>query len=294
MKRIISICIFILLFIFSCSHNIKEFSRDQYSYIIWAHSDVQPRSPAEKIYYENAVKDMAENFKTIDMALFAGDIVQFSNFKEIFEWYLNTRKKAPVKEWYEIAGNHEWRSIDLYKRLINPHLHYSVTRGNLLILMISNEKWGRPTYISEETFEWWRNLVINNQDKIIITVTHGTLQGNGLLASNLNRLIIERSDRFADILKKYRVDIWISGHSHLPYWLPKMHLTNENLGGTTFIDLGAIREDFLTSSESRILFFEQGSSVALMKIRDHSEKKYKSDNIIIPLSHPFLTGISGK
>jgi hypothetical protein len=152
--------------------------------------------------------------------------------------------------------------------------------------MISNERPGKQTYISDETFQWWEDLVINNQDKIIITVTHGALEGSGIAASHLERLVIKDSERFSNVLKKYKVDIWISGHSHFPGWFPKMYLTNKNFGGTTFVDLGAIRKDFLTGSESRIFYFQPGSSIALMKTRNHYDRKFNSDNFLIPLSHP--------
>jgi len=289
MKKITFCIIIIPLIYFSCSHNIniKEDLQQRNYFIIWAHSDIQPRTEEEKTQYENAIDDMRQNYTRIDMSLFAGDIVQHSDFKEIFEWFNNTRKQAPVKEWHEIAGNHDWRSIELYKKSINKNLHYSVTRGNLLILMISNEKPGRQTFISDDTFEWWKNLVVKNQDKIIITVTHGTLEGSGIPASHLNRLTIMNSERFTSILKKYRVDIWISGHSHFPGWMPGSYLTNKDLGGVTFVDIGAIRKDFLTTSESRILYFQQGTPSVIMKTRNHSGRKFSSDSIIIPLSHPF-------
>jgi len=279
--------IILICFTSTCSYDKINDSTGNESYIIWAYSDIQPRSEAEKTQYKNAVDDMRQNFKQIDMSLFAGDIVQFSDFSEIYQWFLDTGREAPVKEQYEIAGNHDWRSIDLYRQKINNRLYYSVARGNLLILMISNERPGRPTFISDETFEWWKNLVIKNQDKIIITVTHGTLEGNGISASCLKRLIITDSERFINVLKKYRVDIWISGHSHFPSWLPDMELTNKTLGGVTFADLGSIREEFLKNSESRIFYFQQGSSSAAMKIRNHSGKKFTSGSFIIPLSHPF-------
>ncbi len=286
MKKITTYIIIPLLLILSCSYNKKDDSLNEGSFIIWAHSDIQPRSETEKIQYENAVADIRENFNKIDMAIFAGDIVQHSNFEEIFKWFLNTRREAPVNEWHEIAGNHDWRAIGLYRQYINNRLYYSVTRGNLLILMISNERPGKQTYISDETFQWWENLVINNQDKIIITVTHGALEGSGIAESHLERLVIKDSERFSNVLKKYKVDIWISGHSHFPGWFPKMCLTNKNFGGTTFVDLGAIRKDFLTASESRILYLQPGSSSALMKTRNHYDRKFSSDNFLIPLSHP--------
>jgi predicted phosphodiesterase len=267
--------------------NIRANDKEDNYFIIWSHSDIQPRSDSEKTHYETAVNDVSNNFKSIDMALFAGDIVQKSKFEEIFNWYLDTRSKAPVKEWYDIAGNHEWRAIELYKKMINKNLYYSIERGNILILMISNEQKGRKTFVSDETFRWWAEKVKKNQDKIIITVTHGVLPKNGLAAAKLDRLSIDKPQRFQEILKKYRVDIWISGHSHFPSWLPGTVNTNKNPGGTTFVDNGAIRDDFMTTIESRFLIFREGENSAVLKTRDHNSGRFRSGDYFIPLSHPF-------
>ncbi len=256
-------------------------------FIIWSHSDIQPRNDSEKIHYETAVSDVINNFSSIDIALFAGDIVQKSKFEKIFSWYLETRAKAPVKEWFDIAGNHEWRAIELYKKIINEKLYYSIERGNILILMMSNEQKGRKTVISDETFHWWAENVKKNQDKIIITVTHGALPESGLAAARLDRLSIDRPERFHNILRKYRVDIWISGHSHFPSWLPGTVITNHNMGGTTFIDNGAIRDDFMTTVESRFIFLKEGSNSALLKTRVHNSGRFRDGIFSIPLSHAF-------
>jgi hypothetical protein len=260
--------------------------RDDY-FIIWSHSDIQPRSDSEKIHYKTAVNDVKNNFTSIDMALFAGDIVQKSKFEEIFNWYLDTRSKAPVKDWFDIAGNHEWRAIELYKTLISEKLYYSVKRGNILILMMSNEQKGRKTFLSDKTFHWWAENVKKNQDKIIITVTHGALPGSGLSAARLDRLSIDKPERFQEILKEYRVDIWISAHSHFPGWLPDTVVTNPDLGGTTFVDTGAIRDDFMTTVESRFIFFKEGNNSALLKTRVHNSGRFRSGDYSIPLSRPF-------
>ncbi len=279
-----------LFLIISCGH--KTFSirenekRDDY-FIIWSFSDIQPRNNAEKIHYKIAVDDTSSIFSSIDIALCAGDIVQKSEFEEIFNWYLDTRSKAPVKEWFDIAGNHEWRCIDLYKKMINENLNYSIERGNILILMMSNEQRGRKTILSDQTFNWWAKKIQDNQDKIIITVTHGALPGSGLTAGKIDRLSIENPERFQKVLKKYNMDIWISGHSHIPAWIPGTMVINSRLGGTTFIDNGAIRKDFLTSIQSRFLIFREGNKSVQLKTRNHSSRKFKSRDYIIPVKHHF-------
>ncbi len=275
-KKLLHVHIFIIFFLIIYAFADTRAQND--TVVVWAHSDVQPRFELEKKQYVRAVKDISELYNEINIAVFAGDIPQFKNIPDIFAWFLSVRKGAPVKTWCEIAGNHDWRRIEHYKKMINPNLYYSHQEGNLLFLLMSNEKYGRRTWISDATYQWWKNMVALNQDKIIITVTHGTLENNGLPASLLERLTIDGSERFAKTLKTHHVDIWISGHSHFPGWLPHMHLRNEKLGGTIFIDLGAIRTDIFTTSESRIIIFKNGSSKAILRYRDHSNKVFFDGN----------------
>lgn len=249
-------------------------SKDDISqdFVIWAHSDIQPRYEIEKYQYLRALDDTKQIFSKIDVVIFAGDIAQFKKIPSMFSWFLTQRKKVQAVQWLEIAGNHDWRDIESYKKMINAKLYYSYEVGNLLFLCLSNEKYGRRTWISDSTFQWWANMVESNQDKIIITVSHGTLEENGLPASRLERLTIEGSERFKRILKKYHVDIWISGHSHFPAWFPNMHVINKGMGNTIFIDIGAIRSDFLTNIESRFLIFKDNSPEVVLRYRDHSNK----------------------
>ncbi len=257
--------------------------------VIWAHSDVQPRAEQEKSDYITAVNDIKENFGAIPLALFAGDIVQRQNLKEMCQWFIDIRKKASIPVWLEIAGNHDWRALDLYKQYIKKPLSYTKETGNILFIMMSNENSKRYTYISDETFSWWKEKVINNQDKIIITVTHGCLKQSGLFASNWDRLCIQNSERFANVLKKNKIDIWISGHSHFPAWFPRMEYQNNELNKILFIDIGAIRKDFMTSIESCFLYFIPGKDKALIKRRNHESKEFNDEyDRVKKLSHPYI------
>jgi hypothetical protein len=232
---------------------------------------------------------------TPDMAVFGGDIVQHSHFREMFLWFMEVRKILPVREWYEIAGNHEWRAINEYRTIVRSDLRYAVQKGNILFLLMSNEEAGRRSHISDDTFRWWEEKVRTGSGNIIITVTHGNLEGSGLISSSLERLTIINSERFRKVLRQHRVDIWISGHSHFPGWMPKMHYRNDDLGGTVFIDTGAIRRDFMTSIESRLLFFTPGSATAILRYRDHLHRSYfTTSGYRIPLSHPFIPGSASK
>lgn len=287
-KKLLSFCLIASTILCAGSRLSVGSPKTDGAFIIWAHSDIQPRNEREKQHYRRAVDDIRKSFSTIDVAVFAGDIVQHDRFEELFAWFLRERQKAPVAEWHEIAGNHEWRAIGSYRRMINRRLHYAVEKGNILMLFMSNEKAGRRTWISDGTFLWWKEKVENAGDRIIITVTHGTLENNGLPASRLERLTIIDSGRFMNVLKRRKVDMWISAHSHFPGWLPGMHVANNAAGGTTFIDLGAIRQDILTTVESRIIIFRPESAIATLRYRDHVYGDYfDKGGYAIKLSAPF-------
>jgi hypothetical protein len=260
--------------------------------VVWAHSDMQPRSPAECEYYELAIADVRAHFDDISLAIVAGDLVHHGQSELVYRWIAELHRQTNVPRWLKIAGNHEWRNIELYKRYVETPLHYTFAWGNVVFLMLSNEAPGKRTFISDETFAWWKEQVVENQDKILITVTHAALKGSGLAAAGLGKLQIIDSPRFIRVLQEYTMDIWISGHSHLPGWLPRMHHRNDRLQGTFFIDLGAIRKDFLTGVESRFLYFEEGSDQLVLYYRNHQKQRF-TRSVRIPLAHRFNHG-SGK
>lgn len=245
-------------------------------FIIWVLSDIQPKTDDQMNNFPVAVNDIVKNVGRLDMAITAGDIPEFNKSGHLYDWYLETRKPVQTAAWFEIAGNHDLKNLKSYQEKINPDLYYAVRAGNILFIFLSNSEKGSATVIPDDVVRWWKELVINNQDKIIITVSHATLKHSGLIQSRLKikRLYIRDSGRFEKVMKKYRVDIWISGHSHLPGYLPYTDNKCDELNGTVFMDTGAIRKDFMTDVESRILIFTRGSNIFTIKHRLHEEESY--------------------
>lgn len=258
---------------------------------IWLLSDIQPKNQGHKQQFQKAINDINKNVSDIDFAIVAGDIVQQAN-EEDFDWYLSTKPSSYIKEWYEIAGNHDvkWDNGVLYKKKINEKFNYSFVKGNILFIFMSDELTSSETDISDETFNWWKDLVINNQDKIIVTVTHAPLEGSGILFSSFKRRQIKDSKRFTDVLKKYKVDIWLSGHVHVPQWFPNVVGKSEKYNGTMFINVAGIRPEALglKQSESRIMTFECGSDKVLLKSRNHTEREYNKElEVVFRLSRQY-------
>lgn len=259
-------------------------SRDNYC-IIWSHSDIQPRDFSDRESYETAVQDIIDNIPKPDIAIVAGDIVHQKDSAEDFKWFLKTRERAEIKEWYEITGNHDMKDYKNYMKYINKPPYYSVTRGNILMLFMSDENRHPPTFISDEAFRWWKKQVIENQDKIIITITHAYLKHSGLfLADKVESRTILDSERFEDVLRKYRVDLWLSGHTHIPSVFGFNETKIKEFNNTVFINVSRIRRDMGFNPESRIIFLKKNSPVMLIKTRDHDEKIYiKNREILINL-----------
>ncbi|MFQ5788470.1 MAG: metallophosphoesterase family protein [Thermodesulfobacteriota bacterium] len=211
---------------------------------VWVLSDIQPRKDKDREAFKEAVLDINKNVPGLQMAIVGGDIANRTK-SETYDWYLSTRDLSYIKDWNEIAGNHDLKTDlgKLYREKIKENFNYSVSRGNILFIFMSDEVRGKPTGISDETFNWWKELVINNQDKIIVVMTHAPLEGSGIPYSYLEDRQVTNSMRFTDVLKEYKVDIWFSGHLHLPHFLTNNIVQQEDYNGTIFINVSSIRPE---------------------------------------------------
>ncbi|MGB4270282.1 MAG: metallophosphoesterase [Spirochaetota bacterium] len=260
------------------------------TYTMWVHSDIQPVYKADRWHYKRAIDDLKNIQPYPIMAIIAGDIIQHRiTADEDFQWFVELRKQANIQYWFEIAGNHEWKDITVYQKYIGKPLQYTVSFGNVLFICLSNERGRPPTYLSDETFNWWKNIVIANQDKTIITVTHAPLRNSKLLGSSSEKHTVINSERFEKVLKKYHVDIWVSGHIHMPVWLNQNTRIAPEFGNMLFINVCGIRKDPTMNIESRMFFFQEGSKKVLIRLRDHESESFKSSyDINFTLRHPFI------
>ncbi len=249
---------------------------------IWFLSDIQPRNDKERKDFERAVTDVNKNVKDIDIAVVAGDIVNTTT-EESFDWYIDTKNKSYINKWYEIAGNHDLKPDEgvLYKKKLNNQLYYTVSKNNLLMIFMSDEKRSSASDISDETFNWWKELVINNQDKIIFVITHAPLKGSGITFSSFNRRNIIESNRFTKILNSNRVDLWLSGHLHIPHSIVSNFTSNKKFKNTKFLNISSIRRELMgfKDSESFIIILNCGSSMVEIKSRNHTRSSYNKNQV---------------
>ena len=277
---IIFLTLFILVFFnFSCSKAVYTDTSIEGKDVfrIWALADIQPKNSKHRYSFTRAINDTNNNIPKIKLSIVAGDIVNRAE-SETFDWYLNERGKSYVNTWYEIIGNHDLKSDQgkMFKQKIREEVNYSEQYGNMLFIFLSDEKGGKPTDISDETFEWWKDLVIKNQDKIIIVVTHAPLDGSKIPFSTIHDRKILDSGRFRKVLKEYKVDLWLSGHLHLPHEFTNTLNTNSDLNDTVFVHISSIRPEFLglKHSQSRILDFYCNEDKVVIRSRDHDSGEW--------------------
>jgi len=244
---------------------------------VWALSDTHIKDEKHIKPFRRAVQDVNDNIPGVDMAINSGDVVHFPT-EESYDLYIKTRDGSYIKEWHEIIGNHDYKTDKgkIFQAKLKEKPNYTVEKGNILFIFMSNEDRGKATVITDETFEWWKDLVVKNQDKIIVTVTHAPLDGSGITFSGLKARQIVDSKRFREVLKQYKVDAWLSGHLHLPQELFGTIVKQKKLNGTVFIEISSIRPDLggLKESQSRVLTFACGSDKMLVRSRNHERRFY--------------------
>ncbi len=256
--------------------------------VLWTLSDIQPKDVSQRWHLEKAIQDVNARVPYAKIAIVAGDIVHHRESGADFRWYVEAKKKSTIASWYEIAGNHDMKDEKNYRKYIGEHLHYSVEIGNVLILLMSDEDRFPPQKISDETFRWWKKNVEENQDRIIITVTHAYLRESKLFGYPIPSRNIGDSRRFAEVLKKNRVDIWVCGHTHLPSYMNDKWRIAPEFGGTLFINVSAIRKSFFNAIESNFIYFRKGRDRALVRTRNHEKGRFlKTREIFMKISRPF-------
>jgi predicted phosphodiesterase len=256
--------------------------------VVWMLSDIHFNNTGDQGGFEAAIQDVNEIPGRVDMAVVAGDLLQSRSPASAFVKFLQARDGSKVTNWFEIAGNHDVRSGSLFHEYFKKPPYYAVEVGNLLFLFLSDQSVASRTDISDEAFVWWRNMVEGYRDRIVITVSHAQLAGSGLLGSSLNSRVINGSKRFENVLKNENVALWISGHSHLPQRLSGTMSVRNNLGGTCFINVSSISNESFLDSESRLVYFQDGSDIVWIRSRNHTQEKFNNAlDVPLLLKHPF-------
>lgn len=274
-----------ILLLTSCSYSKIEkgesvLKSEKDEFVVWALADIQPVNSSHKKAFQNAVDDVNANIKYVDIAIVAGDIVEKTDASD-FEWYIETKKGSYIKNFYEVIGNHDLKPDKgkLFKEKLRKDVQYTLSKGNILFIFLSDEERGKATTITDNTFKWWKEKVITNQDKIIVVTSHAPLDGSGITFSSIEERKIKDSRRFIDILEDYNIDLWLSGHLHLPHAFNNTLTTQDTLNGADFVHISSIRPELLglKRSESRFIYFKCGTDKVSIRSRDHELQKWQDD-----------------
>ena len=242
------------------------------------------------------------------------------------------------RKWGDPLGeNTEFSGVDPKRRpfpVEGNWERYKFQAGNILFLMLadrndapapvgrghSQEKFsgGFPAgAVTRDTFNWWKQQVLENQDKIIITMHHHVLRettiasgrGEGhpryhgssgsAAGSSYLYYIIEKDDPddfqykedahvFEDFLDDFQkkngrgaIDLWVGGHTHVKNpddtWGGKT--ISETRWGVSFLQVAALtRHHGGALPMSRLIRFTQGCSSARADVYLH-QNTYKKNRI---------------
>lgn len=233
------------------------------------------------------------------------------------------------RKWGDPMGEHtELSGVDAERRpfpVEGNWERYRFQAGNLLFLMLSDRNGapspvGRghsseknkggypPGAVTRETFDWWKNQVLENQDKIIVTMHHHALrdtttasgngEGNpryhgasgGAAGSSYLYFIIENDDPddfkftsdahvFEDFLADFEkenghgaIDFWIGGHTHVKGPTDDFggKTITESKWGVNFLQSAALTRHHAGGNPlSRLLTFSEGADEVVVRTYLH-------------------------
>ncbi|MFN2351272.1 MAG: metallophosphoesterase [Kiritimatiellia bacterium] len=205
---------------------------------------------------------------------------------------------------------------------------YKFQAGNILFLMMSDYNSAPPPVgrgssrealkggfpagaVTRATFDWWKQQVLSNQDKIIVSMHHHMLRDTTTWAKHITKKgfhgssggvegsgylyhIIENPDPenfeytpdahvFEDFLEAFQkehgrpaIDLWLGGHSHpaSPTETVFGQGLTETMWGVTFVQCGALTKYHAGRRPmSRLITFMPGRAQAEIQLYVHSETR---------------------
>ncbi|WP_436934704.1 metallophosphoesterase [Halovenus marina] len=244
------------------------------------------------------------------------------------------------RKWVDPTGEHsDVSGVDPDQRpfpIDGTWERYAFEAGNVLFLLMGDRNDGGPPAgrayreegggypagkVTRDTFEWWREQVEANQDKIIVTSHHHMLKdttvasgpwegivGNyhGHMADGApegaSYLYFIGDDPDANAFESYltenpgAIDLWLGGHTHArpgDRYGGKSHV--ERKWDVTFANVAPMTKYHVQAKSApltRLITFEPGKSLAEMRCYLHTDDLapvgwYEEAHRRIPLRHSF-------
>jgi len=234
-------------------------------------------------WFTEACEDLKANRIAVDRAFALGDLTHHGSEEQLNN-YLRVRASSGIARWSELAGNHEYaknQSIASYEKLVRSIQPYSVLDGNVLVIMLSDEKGGVEGNLSENTCVWLENELAKHQDKVTIVCSHQLVKGT-VVASEQKARHLHPADRIQDIIAKSKIDLWLCGHEHHTPYTPK-HIFRRDQ--TTYINVASMNHAYGTkSSQSSVMELDPGGRELVIRRRDHDKRMFLPEyEVRVPL-----------
>lgn len=279
--------------------------------ILWLSSDAHIGYNGDQAnYYTDwyeAVNDSNDNVTgQLTYALHLGDFMDgnFSGAERTHSFFnAFNMTECPINV---SVGNHDscWRyATNLSNSTSNAYGNYTYTIGNVLIIIISDE---RP-YDSTQNCEYhnqtqWLNATVQaNQDKNIFVMAHHgiynttnctempNIEDGGGAVWHMN---LTDSNELVWIMNHYNITAFFHGHNHLAQFHALTRDMSITKYGTFHANIGCIAKHGAYgagNADSCFIYLENESSTATLAPRDHKNVSWWGDafNVTFNLDFPF-------
>jgi len=222
-----------------------------------------------------AIDDVRRRFPPVDYALFLGDMTARYEAEE-FRKYVRLRDGSGIRWWYEIAGNHDFHGTETgdYQRIIRAPLRYTMVDGNTAFIFFSAERGRAAGLLGEETAAWLADRLARHQGRNVVVCAHQAVHNTVARSDDFERYL-HPHEVVADLLSRYRVDLWLSGHTHSR---PRLVADAAVMDGTTHINVASVSHVYNTeASNSFLLEMTPGSRVMRARCREHDAGRWRRE-----------------
>lgn len=233
-----------------------------------------------------------EDIKTYivpDYVINLGDMSAHSKEDELNK-YTDIRARSGIKSWYEIVGNHDFKSIasGLYGQTVRCPKYWILHDGNILFFSLPCERSNAAGLFVPEVAEWLSANIKTSHNKNIVICAH-SFPYNTVEFSCRPARCMYPVNSLKSFVEQNHIDLWLGGHIHFH---PRIATYTTKKWGITFINAGSITHAYGTGgSYSFIIEFENGVKQIIAKCRNHDKHQFIKDfEVVIDFRYPVSLG----